>query len=255
MSLNLLHRSVRQYVTYTKEVYKETKTESTMEIKAANVLLFTDNDTPAGKGTKENPFDINDLEFFEDNLLFKLCDFSSEGHYPNISSGQSSMSKTLLQPTFAQTTLVFSAPEVLQGNNYSLKSDIFSLGMLFYELFRPDLKYPWAVEFKIYNKQAQYQIEKKVLNNERPCTNIKGLDGNEPKKEREREEFMRSQMKGEKPTNHMKKQYREIMEDCWNENPEFRPSICQVLEVVNCLMVPYLQETILEKIKDLKGNV
>ena len=67
-------------------------------------------------------------------------------------------------------TICFEAPEVLtNGGKKTLKSDVFSFGVVMHELLHPLLDHPWATDFSAGNQETiSLQIMQAVLKGRRP---------------------------------------------------------------------------------------
>ena len=67
---------------------------------------------------------------------------------------------TILAPTMSQGigSIMWMAPEVLKSKEYSEKADIYSFGIVMWEICERDLPYP---------NMRSYQIEKHVLEKKR----------------------------------------------------------------------------------------
>lgn len=92
-------------------------------------------------------------------------------------------------------TLVYMAPEVLSNEKYSEKADIYSFGVVLWEIFTGNNPY----EDERYRDLNQFQLTKCIVDNERPS-----LDGVEPT-------------------------ISQIIAECWNANPITRTSMREII--------------------------
>ena len=92
--------------------------------------------------------------------------------------------------------LVYMAPEVIGNNKYSEKADIFSFGVLLVEAFSLKPPYSEPMFQNITQAQLMYQICHQDL---RP------------------------------PTDNLPLPLVQLVEDCWNANPELRPSFPEII--------------------------
>ena len=100
-------------------------------------------------------------------------------------------------------TVAWMAPEINTGESpmasYSLAVDVYSFGMVLYEL--AEKRAPFSDE------TSRFDIMDKVSNGERPQI---------------RSALLLTQQPG----------YRELMEKCWDQKPELRPSMAEVVETL-----------------------
>ena len=186
------------------------------DIKAANILIFSED----MKYTKEELSRNVDTVKRESLVRFKLSDFGN-GHYKEIAdsvSHQSERNKSNIG------TYPFTAPELFEeGGKISKATDMFSLGMLFYEILRPDLSFPWNKEFETYGEKTKAEIKKRVLIGERPA--VKDVENN-PKGQ----SFFSWLTGWNKPSNDCEekqtkeskliKSYEIVMMECWQQDPQ-----------------------------------
>jgi serine/threonine protein kinase len=91
-------------------------------------------------------------------------------------------------------TTFFEAPEVFFDKPKTLKSDIYSVGMIMYELLYPSLSHPWATTFHTgIPETIRAAIENAVKSGKRPPVEETST-------------------------------YTALMQLCWDQNSEKRPS-------------------------------
>jgi serine/threonine protein kinase len=100
-------------------------------------------------------------------------------------------------------TAQWTAPEVLSEDKYGMSSDIFSFGVLIWEVFSQQIPY---VNTGLNNIQVAFQVVSKNL---RPDLNL--LDSHTPAK------------------------VLDLIKKCWDKNPDNRPDISEILEVFSNL--------------------
>lgn len=95
-------------------------------------------------------------------------------------------------------TLPYMAPEVISDTKYGRKADVYSFGVLMYEVVTDSIPYPEYLNGEL----NQYRFQYKILNdNYRP--------------------------KFDKP---IKKPIQELIEQCWSANPDDRPTFSELFE-------------------------
>ncbi len=117
----------------------------------------------------------------------KLCDFGLSKIYENSNHQTNSIS-----------TYFWMAPEYLQYGKFNEKSDIYSLGILFWEIFMKDSLPYKDIEENCFLIGESNAWEKRPLFKEPFDNNIKNL-----------------------------------IEKCWHKNPEERPEIKKIIEKLN----------------------
>eukprot|EP01080_Neovahlkampfia_damariscottae_P005247 gene5247-8858_t len=120
----------------------------------------------------------------------------------------------------------FMAPEVLKGNQFSEKSDIFSLGSIFWELFSGE-------KISKLDINDLNSIADSVMKGKRPCneSRLKNLiQSNSDDKE--------IQM------------YLDLILQCWNQNPEERPSLDYVIDALRSNSSSFTTNTKIENINN-----
>jgi serine/threonine protein kinase len=107
-------------------------------------------------------------------------------------------SRTMLHPSFSFTgTPLFMAPEVLQREAYHLKVDIFSLGIMLWQL---------ATGLEPHAGVDNYSdLKCRVLQGARPALDVPQLEA-------------------------APRGLRELLAQCWHEDPKLRPSAAGVLD-------------------------
>lgn len=109
--------------------------------------------------------------------------------------GISTVRSTITRQLTVVGTPVYMAPEVLNNEKYSEKADIYSFGMVLWEIFTGNRPY----EDEQYRSLNHFQLVQCILNNERPS-----LDG-------------------------IESTISQIICECWNINPVIRPSMNEIV--------------------------
>lgn len=127
---------------------------------------------------------------------------------------------TVLAPTMSQGigSIMWMAPEVLQSKDYSEKADIYSLGIVLWEIMERDLPYP---------NMRSYQIEKHVLDRKR-C-----------EKSGEKVMILRTTIfpSFRPPIPSMcPRPYADLMQALWEHKPEKRPSAADAVSSMEALI-------------------
>ena len=128
--------------------------------------------------------------------------FLNDKFHPKIGNfGLSIHSHTLQSMTFQSTvglkgTPVYTAPEVLQTNEYSKKSDVYSYGLILYEMMTTE------IPFEEINSFAD-MYRKIITNSVRPEFNVEVPDC-----------------------------YRKLIEWCWLPNPDDRPTFDEIVNIL-----------------------
>lgn len=104
-------------------------------------------------------------------------------------------------------TPVWTAPEVLKGEKYGIECDIYSFGIVMWEVFSSKIPY---LDKKLNVNQIILQV----------CTNE-----------------LRPTL-SELP-NDMPKDAISLMKQCWNDNPRNRPNVGEIIEIISKLMSIY----------------
>lgn len=95
--------------------------------------------------------DLKPANILISNGLFKICDFG--------------FSKVIKDPSVANKTCVgspiYMAPQILDKKDYSAKCDIWSLGIIFYELIHGTV--PWTAK-------SERELLSKIKTETFPCT-------------------------------------------------------------------------------------
>jgi len=136
---------------------------------------------------------VNVLLSLSDPITAKVCDF-----------GLSRVMDTTCKMTGNVGTVAWIAPEVFQNKKYSEKCDIYSYGVILYELMTH------LIPFKEVNA---FRIPSAVVKGQRPAfpPNMSQL---------------------------APKAYIELMKACWNPNPQKRPSFVQILQRLGDMATP-----------------
>ena len=92
-------------------------------------------------------------------------------------------------------TVRWTAPEVFNGKPFTQKSDVFSFGIILWEMICLEIPYP--------DIKRDFQVEDFVLSGGRPPVSVECPAG-----------------------------YRALMQSCWDENPQYRPTFGQILDVL-----------------------
>lgn len=117
----------------------------------------------------------------DENLHPRITDFGLSKIDSNGSASQSQQCGTS----------IYMAPEVIEGNHYGLKADVYSFGILMYEVVTDLTPYPLFEK----GKMSSFQFNNKVVNEDmRPKFSIK-----------------------------VKKSIQKLIEKCWAKNPSERP--------------------------------
>lgn len=98
-------------------------------------------------------------------------------------------------------TTIYMAPELLNDDDYTNKIDVFSYGMLIYCLLA--LHVPWSLQIPI-DEINSTELYKLVSEGKRPELNNKEIPDC----------------------------YKELIEKCWSNDPEKRPSFAQIIEMM-----------------------
>jgi len=93
-------------------------------------------------------------------------------------------------------TLHYSAPEVLRGDRYTEKADVYSFGIVMWEMLTFSIPYEGYPPLKIASDVAYHQLRPEI-----------------------KESFP-------KPLS-------TLMQECWDENPDNRPDFCEIVERLN----------------------
>lgn len=102
--------------------------------------------------------------------------------------------------TIQMGTCHWMAPEVLNGQDYSLAADVYSFGIVLWEITARDTPY---------RNMSSFDVPLKVLQGERPNVNAIGTT--------------------------VPDRIKDLIRACWDENPEKRPSFRQVLQFLEGL--------------------
>lgn len=143
--------------------------------------------------------DIKTSNFLVDeNMRVVVCDFG--------------LSETLRQGSSTwddsgyKGTIYFTSPEVLKNANFNQKADVYSFGLVLWQILTRQLLYP---EFKdIPSGQIQKEIFDKVVFNQ-----------------------YRPQIPNECPEN-----FKSLIQDCWDSNPENRPNFDTIVQRIQELI-------------------
>jgi len=141
-----------------------------------------------------------------DGYLFKLTDFG--GSHAEISSKIMSNISSISNKKTKPGTTSFEAPEVFMGNEKTCASDVYSFGMVMYELLYPCFSHPWESVFK-------QQVS--------PITLASLIIG--------------AVKIGQRPAIKEPSPYTETMELCWEQNPADRPSVATLTLKIKNLKV------------------
>lgn len=126
-----------------------------------------------------------------------------DNYYPKINDFN--LSEKLVEGTEKDTqqtiligTPIYLAPEVIEGAHYSNKIDVFSFSMILYYLLT--LRKPWSDKI-IRSANSLFTL---IKNGERPVIN----------------------------DDEMNNSFRDLIEKCWNGDPDVRPSFIQIVELL-----------------------
>lgn len=130
------------------------------------------------------------------NGVAKLCDFGIS-RVVNEKNANKTMTKQV-------GTSIYMSPEITLGKKYSFSTDVFSLGIMMYQLLAHDLD-----PYSFLKKKTQYGIEQQVARSGiRPM-----IDESDAK------------YKG-------KKWLIQLMKRCWKETPDERPTMIEIQNII-----------------------
>ena len=177
----------------------------------------------------------------ENGYLFKLCDFG-EATKQLVTALTVSMSLTAeFRTKEVKGTTPFLSPERFEDPKmpFTTQQDIFALGIIMHEILHPHLSYPWEEVFPE-TTTIHELIKEKIKEGERPPLNNPDIT---KVLSIETDGFLTTVMR----------QYISLMEECWSQDPNVRPSINKILDLVSHMNISLFGDNIFEGLES-KGK-
>ena len=169
-----------------------------------------------------------------DGYIFKLCDFgeATKDLDTAITIGYSHTEEVKVKNM--KGTTPFISPERFENGSiaYTTQQDIYAVSMVMYELLHPQLCYPWENEFV--GALIHQSIKENVTTGKRPCV---------------RDPTTLNATEDSENVATILLQYISLMEECWKQDPEDRPNISRIRDLVSYFIVWLYEDDMLQGIE------